>query len=102
MPAELDLESLRRAVAARFGGEARYVLNLGGFGHPSFTVRAGERTFHVKLDADLSTWRRVAPMLEARYRAPRLVDWVEVDGHTGAVFEHIEGRHADFSVDGGV
>ncbi len=97
-----DLDALQRAVAARFGGEARYVLNLGGFGHPSFTVRAGERTFHVKLDADLSTWRRVAPILEARYRAPRLVDWVEIDGHRGAVFEHIDGRHADFSVERGV
>lgn len=97
-----ELESLQRAVAARFGGGARYVLNLGGFQHPSFTVRAGAQAFHVKLDAELSTWRRVAPVLEARYRAPRLVDWVEIDGHSGAVFEHIEGRHADFALDRGV
>jgi len=102
MAAELDLESLRRAVAARFGGEARYVLNLCGFQSKSFTVRAGGRALHVKLDAEISTWRRVAGILEASYRAPRLIDAVVIDGHAGAAFEHIDGRHADFSVDRGV
>jgi len=82
----------------------RYVLNWGGFVNHSFSIDDGHRRYHLKItrDADnitkLQRWRDMHDLLEARYHAPRLIDWPDLSdiGFTGLLFEHVDGQPADF------
>lgn len=96
-----------RAHAAKYGlrasVRARYVLNWGGFVNASFTVTDGATSFHLKLTGDearvtgLNRWRALREPLEARYRAPAMVDWVTLPGtpFQGPLFRHIAGHAPD-------
>jgi len=65
----------------------------------SFEVRAGARRWFLKLASDpsiragLGRWHRWGERLETRYRAPRALAWVDVEGtpFAGILFEWIEG-----------
>ncbi len=112
----MDLAILAEAVTRRFRDDAgkyglvpsavraTYVLNPGGFAHPSFTISDGARSLHLKLDGggalELARWRQLAPLLEERYRAPQMLDWIELGPHAGALFEHLDGRPPDFGREG--
>jgi thiamine kinase-like enzyme len=78
------------------------VLNWGGFVTSSFRLTDGERTVHLKLgklpeQSQMRRWFAVHDRLEERYRAPRILDWVDVPGtdHAGLLFEHIDGSTWD-------
>jgi len=78
------------------------VLNWGGFVTSSFRVSDGEQTAHLKLgrsleQAQMRRWSAVHERLEQHYRAPRILDWVDVPGtgHAGLLFEHIDGSTWD-------
>lgn len=79
-----------------------YVLNWGGFVNHSFHLSDGTRRYHLKLSTDaddqqsLRRWHTHSAALE-RYRAPAVVDWVEVDGAAGLLFPHLEGRVPDLT-----
>lgn len=82
----------------------RYILNWGGFVNASFAVQDEKRAYHLKLaDADdtiasLDRWYGLRNILQARYRAPTIVDWIEIDDTPceGLLFDFFEGRKADF------
>lgn len=99
-----------QAHANRFGldaraVDARYVLNWGGFVNQSFTVTDGATMLHCKLAADdelrggLRQWQRHHAHLEAHYRAPAVLGWVELPDlpFAGLVFAHVDGHTADLS-----
>jgi aminoglycoside phosphotransferase (APT) family kinase protein len=74
------------------------VLNWGGFVNRSFRLSDGRTTLLVKLASssgarsDLERWRQLAGILAERYRAPRMVGWIDVDAVSGGpVFEWIDG-----------
>ena len=85
--------------------EARYILNWGGFVNASFQITDGERSYHLKLADDeealesLDRWRALSDLLSARYRAPRMVDWVKIPRmpFEGLLFEYFPGRQADLA-----
>jgi hypothetical protein len=88
------------------GLSATYVLNWGGFVNHSFTLSDGLRSYHLKLAGypesleNLRRWAALHTLLEERYRAPRMIEWVRLpDGHEGMLFEHIPGTAADFARD---
>jgi aminoglycoside phosphotransferase (APT) family kinase protein len=113
----LPLESLIALVEAAFRGQAdayglradavqaRYILNWGGFVNASFTVTDGQRSYHLKLaddpgvQEDLDRWLTLREHMEAHYHAPRVLDWVEIEGSgfAGLLFENIDGKPVDFS-----
>ena len=82
--------------------QVEYVLNWGGFVNYSFRISDGARGFHLKLAADaeqvelLQRVRRLHEILERRYRAPRMIDWVQIPetSFQGPLFELIRGRPA--------
>jgi hypothetical protein len=112
MPERTQLNELSGAIVAWFTPrakqfglrakeiEARYILNWGGFVNASFTITDGETTYHLKLADDewslacLEQWRELNELLTQEYRAPRMLDWIEIagTGFTGALFEHIPGK----------
>lgn len=65
------------------GTRVSHVLNWGGFVNHSFTIQDGGARYHLKLTGDpdslrrLERWRGVHELLEERYRAPRLIRWME-------------------------
>jgi aminoglycoside phosphotransferase (APT) family kinase protein len=75
------------------------IMNVGGFVNHSFRVSDGRVRYFLKLAADaeaspgLARWRAVAPILAQRYRAPRMVGWIDVGPpvRSGPIFEWIEG-----------
>lgn len=75
----------------------QYVLNWGGFVNHSFRVSDGHRGYHVKLSTDeegqraLRRWRSLGSALEP-YRAPSIVDWVDLGVAEGLVFPLLPGR----------
>lgn len=96
----------RRAV--RKGDEAspvevRAILNWGGFGNRSFEVRAGGDRYHLKLATEahslpgLVQWRTLRGSLERSYRAPAMVDWLDLEdtGFSGPLFRWIGGSAPD-------
>jgi hypothetical protein len=107
----MNIPDLTRAVQAAVIAQAprlhldphhttvRYILNWGGFIAASFHVTDGATKLHCKLIASddresrLRRWMSVADLLESRYRAPRVLDWIEIPGtrYRGPVFEHIDG-----------
>lgn len=80
--------------------EIEPVLNWGGFMNRSFRISDGRQRFFLKLTSypeirrGLEQWRDVAPRLETRYRAPRMMGWVDLPtvGFGGPLFEWIDGR----------
>lgn len=80
---------------------ARYVLNWGGYGTPSFTVTDGRRAYHLKLAPEsedrqgLRQWWELRALLTARYHAPTAVAWIALpeSGVEGLLFVHVEGSH---------
>jgi len=84
--------------------EVSYVFNWGGFCNQSFRISDGSRRYHLKITSEphrvmrLRRWQRMHVVLEQRYRAPKLIDWVDLPeiGFAGLLFEHIDGRRADF------
>jgi aminoglycoside phosphotransferase (APT) family kinase protein len=111
----MDLERVTASVerhvrdrADAYGLDARQVsarpsLSLGGFVNVHVQVGDGRRWYHLKLARDpeqshqLRRWLRLAPLLESRYRAPRVVDWIELAGtpFEGLLFERIDGQPLD-------
>jgi hypothetical protein len=61
--------------------------------------------YHLKITNDLDNikgpqrWRTVHDVLEKRYRAPKLIQWIDFSeiGFAGLLFEHLDGRVANFS-----
>jgi len=103
-PAKDLTEAARRffvSHAADFGLDGtriavRYVLNPGGFVNTSLQVRDGRRGLHVKLattadgQAALRRWHELDAMLQT-YRAPPILDWVDVGAAGGLVFPLLDG-----------
>jgi len=100
-------ERLPQALNASFSADriqVRHVLNWGGFVNQSFTVDAGPRRFHLKITDDvdnarkLRAWREVHGLLEARYRAPKVLQWVDLPdiGFCGLLQQHLSGKTAEF------
>ncbi len=84
--------------------QVKHVLNWGGFVNHSFYFTDGSVQYHLKLTNEpenmrrLQAWRSIHHMLERRYRAPELIDWIDFTeiGFGGLVLRHIDGRTADF------
>src|SRR5689334_8961397 len=83
---------------------AQQLLNWGGFVNQCFTISDGSHRYHLKLTNKkhrvmrLRRWLQLHLHLEQRYRAPRLIDWIDLSeiGFEGLLFEHVDGRPADF------
>lgn len=81
------------------GVRAEYLLNWGGFVNASFRVSDGRSRHFLKLTSDpsilpgLRLWRTLHRVLEERYHAPRIREWVELPdtSYEGLLFEWIEG-----------
>jgi fructosamine-3-kinase len=79
------------------------VLNpTGWLANSSFTVSSGERRLHAKLSRrddwpheGLIQTFELRATLEAKYRMPRVVAWIETDDYVGLLSEYISSRHAD-------
>ncbi len=75
-----------------------HLYNPGGNVNANFHATDGEHACHVKLAPDADghaqpqRWRIVQDILEARYRAPRLLGWIELSPWSGPVFEHVPGE----------
>lgn len=122
MPERFPLDQLTQKVirhfqrhARRYGlrratVDARYILNWGGFVNASFTVTDGEKSYHLKLAddsdvlADLQRWQALRGLLEERYHAPAMIDWIRLrgTGFEGPLFQHIPGRPADLAANPGL
>lgn len=102
------VERALRAAAEEFGLRpdpllVEYVLNWGGFGTASFSVRDGKRRLRAKLTADaeqkceLRRWQSIHDVLEQHYHAPPMVGWLTIEGtaYEGPVFELIDGVFLD-------
>jgi hypothetical protein len=84
--------------------DAEPILNWGGFVNLHFELSDGRRAYHLKLSGDpdilagLRRWRALAPALEARYRAPAIVDWIELPEFQlcGPLFVKSRRSHPDF------
>lgn len=108
-------EAVASAVARYFGVHAgRYglgagvrvesQLNWGGFGNLHFVVEDEVLAYHVKLSSDrkalsrLERWRGLSSMLETRYRAPAVVDGIELEeaSLSGLILERCRGAPLSF------
>ncbi len=109
MQERIELERLTRRVqqyfirrAARYGLNppsitSTYLLNWGGFVNASFRISDGAKRYHLKLAdyedqlARLMRWRDLHELLEQRYHAPVMIDWIKIPGvpFEGPLFEHI-------------
>ena len=72
-----------------------YVPSPGGFGTMNFTVHDGVSSYHVKLNEspnELSAWTRVSAVLTEKYRAPRMLEQLEIGGRCVAVLERPPGE----------
>lgn len=80
--------------------QVRYILNWGGFVNYAFKVTDGRRSYHLKLvdktedQADLRQWQSLRTILERRYHAPQMLDWVVIPktGFEGLLFAWVDGR----------
>jgi len=81
-----------------------HVLNWGGFVNHSFSVDDGSVRYHLKITDDLDsvgklqTWRKLHDLLERRYRAPALIDWMDFPeiGFAGLLLQQVDGGSANF------
>ncbi len=117
MPERFPLDQLTQRVvryfqrrAGSFGlrrklVSAQYILNWGGFVNASFTVTDGEKKYHLKLADEeyvldgLKRWRALHGLLEERYHAPLMLDWIRLrgTGFRGPLFQYVPGRPADLA-----
>jgi aminoglycoside phosphotransferase (APT) family kinase protein len=82
----------------------RHVLNWGGFVNHSFSIDDGSRRYHLKITNDLDSvsklqsWRKIHHLLELRYKAPELIDWMDFPeiGFAGLLLRHVDGGIANF------
>jgi len=82
----------------------RHVLNWGGFVNHSFTIDDGSKQYHLKITNEqdcvirLQRWLQMHAILEQRFRAPKLIEWMDFPmiGFAGLLFEHVSGKSADF------
>lgn len=100
-------EAVRSAFAARIGDssgvEVEAVLNWGGFVNRSFRITTPTGQYHLKLASDaavksqLRQWWSLRELLEQRYRAPRTLAWMDIEGsgYSGLLFDRIHGEVPD-------
>jgi len=70
----------------------------------SFSVDDSTLQYHLKITDDLESvrklhsWHKIHSLLEERYRAPKVIDWIDFPeiGFSGLLQEHINGRTANF------
>jgi thiamine kinase-like enzyme len=82
-----------------------HVLNWGGFVNYSFSINDGSAQYHLKITSDLRSirglqrWHTLHSALEKRYRAPKLIQWIDFSeiGFAGLLFEHLNGRTANLT-----
>ena len=82
-----------------------HVLNWGGFVNHSFSIDDGSAQYHLKITSDLRSinglqrWHTLHNALEKRYRAPRLIQWIDFSeiGFAGLLFEHLNGSTANLT-----
>lgn len=97
----LSVRAHFRAAAAQYGLSAdavdvTYVLNWGGFVNYSYHISDGQRSYHLKLAvtedarAALQRWYTLRAHL-ADYHAPNIVDWIDLDGAAGPLFDVVPG-----------
>ena len=75
-----------------------------GFVNHSFSVDDGCLRYHLKITDDphsiskLQDWRKIHSLLERRYRAPELIDWLDFPeiGFAGLLLQQVDGRIANF------
>ncbi len=80
-------------------------MNLGGFVNFSLSVSDGSARYHLKLTRDLDSiaslqrWLTVHDVLEERYRAPRVIQWIDFSeiGFAGLLFQHLDASSVSFS-----
>jgi aminoglycoside phosphotransferase len=76
--------------------DVAYVLNWGGFVNYSFRVRDARTALHLKLAVTtaaktaLRRWRDLDRFLH-RYRAPAVLDWIEIGEASGLLFPAVAG-----------
>jgi len=76
--------------------------NPGGFMNRSFRVSDGRGQYFLKLTSEadghrgLLRWRRYSDYLATRFRAPRMLGWIDIENtpFQGPVFEWVEGSPA--------
>ncbi len=96
------------AHAPRYGLEGRgvtveYRFYGGSLQKRHFTISEGAAAYHLKLAdaprrlAGLRKWHNLRDILHERYRAPRILDWIDIPdtGYGGLLCEHIPGHPAD-------
>jgi hypothetical protein len=84
--------------------EVVHVFNWGGLVNHSFCVTDGSVRYHLKITDEpdhiirFKTWLSLHAVLEERYRAPKLIEWVELPeiSFAGFLQQHIEGSTPDF------
>ena len=122
MPERFPLDRLTRRVVRYFQRRsesyglrremvnAHYILNWGGFVNASFTVTDGEKAYHLKLADDedvltgLKRWQALNGLLEERYHAPLMLDWIRLrgTGFEGPLFQYVPGHPADLVAQAGL
>ena len=90
--------------------QTQYILNWGGFVSHSFQVSDGHKHYHLKLVddpeqlIDLRQWQALHEILEVRYRAPQMLDWVALPdtNFEGPLFAWIAGHPPQLSKSAGL
>ena len=85
----------------------RHVFNWGGFVNHSFSVDDGSVKCHLKITDDIDSarklrlWHKIQHVLQRRYRAPEVMDWLDFPeiGFAGLVQRQVNGRTANFRDD---
>ena len=79
-----------------------YVLNWGGFVNFSYRIRDARHAYHLKLSASAEDqaacrrWMTLSELLEP-YRAPPILEWIELDMVAGPLFPCLPGNAPTFS-----
>src|ERR1700727_746278 len=100
-PAAINL----RAAAESAEPHSHSCFELGGFVNYSFSINDGAAQYHLKITSDLRSiqglqrWHTIHSALEKRYRAPKLIQWIDFPeiGFAGLLFEHLNGRTANLT-----
>ena len=81
-----------------------HILNWGGFVNHSFTIRDGNARYHLKLtpahdSGRLRRWHDLGSLLSERYRAPRVLRWMEFPEVqlAGLLLEHLDATPANIT-----
>ena len=103
------IEAHFKRLAPRYGLQGKdvtveYRYFGGSLERRHYAISGGEAEYHLKLAhipdhlARLRKWHSLGRTLHERFRAPRIVDWIDVPGpdFSGLLFEHIHGHVWDF------